>query len=96
MALNLVEKKKQQQILILVLVVVMLITATVLWFGYFKQAPIVVVSEESPQGVALPMPQQVEINFGVLSLPPLEELNAPEEPIEEPQVKGRSNPFLPF
>lgn len=96
MMLNLVQKKKQQQILILVLVAVLLVMVTVLWFGYFKQTPVVVVSEESPQGVVKPIPQQVEINFDVLSLPMLKELNDPEEPVAEPEVKGRSNPFLPF
>jgi flagellar basal body-associated protein FliL len=95
MALTLVEKKKQQKILILVLVAVLLITATVLWFGFLKKEPVVNVSAE-PQDVVQPIPQQVEVNFDVLSLPLLQELDSPAEPVLEPSSKGRNNPFLPF
>ena len=93
MTLSLLEKKKQQQIFILVLVAVLLITATVLWLGYFKKEPAALTG---PQGAVIPVPQQVEVNFGVLSFPLLQELNAPAEPVVEPDSKGRSNPFLPF
>ena len=94
MALTLVEKKKQQKILILVLVAVLLIMATVLWLGFLKKEPVVVT--EGPQGVVVPVLSQIEVNFNVLSLPLLQELNSPAEPVLEPSNKGRSNPFLPF
>lgn len=93
MVLTLVQRKKMQQVLILVLLAVMLITAAVLWFGFFKTEPI---SLGGLQGVVSPIPQQVEVNFGVLSLPLLQELDAPADPILEPSSKGRNNPFLPF
>jgi flagellar basal body-associated protein FliL len=93
MALTLVAKKKQQQILILVLVAVLLITVTVLWLGFFKKEPVVITE---PQSAVRVTPQQVEVNFGVLSLPLLQELDSPAEPVQEPDRKGRSNPFLPF
>ena len=93
MALTLLQRKKMQQGLILVLLVVVLITTTVLWLGFFKKEP--VVPGES-QSVVVPQAQSVEVNFGVLSLPLLQELNAPGEPIAEPLLKGRDNPFLPF
>ncbi|MBI2124063.1 MAG: hypothetical protein HYU04_02400 [Candidatus Wildermuthbacteria bacterium] len=93
MALTLVEKKKQQKILILILVAVLLITAAVLWLGFFAKEPVV---STEPQGAIQPIPQQVEVNFDVLSLPLLQELDSPAEPVLEPSSKGRSNPFLPF
>lgn len=93
MALTLVQRKKMQQALILVLVAVLFITAVVLWLGYFKKEPVSVIQ---PQGGVQPQLQQVEVNFGVLSLPLLQELDIPGEPVLEPDVKGRSNPFLPF
>jgi len=93
MALTLVQRKKMQQVLILVLLVVLFITVTVLWLGFFKEAP---VSLGEPKGFAGAQPQSVEINFSVLSLPLLEELEPPTESVQEPQLKGRNNPFLPF
>lgn len=93
MALTLVQRKKIQQGLILVLLIVLFITAAVLWLGYFKKEP---VSGLESQGVVSPIPQQVEVNFGVLTLPLLQELNTPVEPVQEPELKGRSNPFLPL
>jgi hypothetical protein len=93
MALTLLQRKKMQQVLILVLVAVLLITATVLWLGYFKKEPVGV---PESQGVVKPVPQQVEVNFGVLSLPLLQELDIPAQAVLEPLLKGRDNPFLPF
>ena len=82
-----------QQGLILALLVVLFITATVLWLGLFKK--------KSPslgelQGSARPQLQSVKINFGVLLLPLLQELDIPAQQVLEPLLKGRDNPFLPF
>ena len=93
MALTLLQRKKIQQGLIPVLLVVVFITTAVLWLGFFKAEP--VVPGES-QGVVAPEIRSVEVNFDVLSLPLLQELNSPVEPVLEPDTKGRSNPFLPF
>ncbi|MDO8474202.1 MAG: hypothetical protein Q7S62_01545 [bacterium] len=92
MAFTLLQRKKMQQGLILVLIAVLFITATVLWLGFFQKGP----SLAGPQGTMRPALQQIEINFNVLSLPLLQELNAPAEPVLEPLIKGRNNPFLPF
>lgn len=93
MALTFLQRKKLQQGLILVLIVVLFITATVLWSGFFQKGaePI-----GEPQGTGRPQLQLVEINFDVLSLPLLYELNVPAEPTLEPSIKGRDDPFLPF
>jgi hypothetical protein len=93
MAFTLLQRKKIQQGLILVLIAVLFITATVLWMGFFKKGP---VSLGEPQAAVIPQVQPVEINFGVLSLPLLQELDVPGQPVLEPELKGRSNPFLPF
>ena len=93
MALTLLQRKKIQQGLILVLVAVLLITAAVLWTGFFQKGP---VSPIESQGGVRPQLLQVEVNFGVLALPLLQELDVPGEPVLEPDVKGRNNPFLPF
>ena len=93
MAFTLLQRKKMQQGLVLVLIAVLFITASVLWLGFFQSAP---VSLGEPQGIVGPQSQSVEVNFGVLSLPLLQELNTPVEPVQEPELKGRSNPFLPF
>lgn len=93
MAFTLVEKKKQQKILILVLVAVLLITVTVVWMGFFQKGTVSVIT---PEGGGTVIPQQVEVNFDVLSLPVLQELNTPVELVQEPVTKGRNNPFLPF
>lgn len=92
MAFTLVQRKKMQQGLILVLIAVLFITAAVLWLGFFKKGPSVAES----QSFLKPQSQSIEVNFGVLSLPLLQELNAPAEPVLEPAFKGRTNPFLPF
>lgn len=93
MALTLVQRKKMQQGLILVLVAVLFITAAVLWLGFFKKEPVSVIQS---QGGVRPQLQQVEVNFGVLSLPLLQELDTPGEQVLEPDAQGRSNPFLPL
>lgn len=93
MPLTLLQRKKLQQGLILVLIAVLFITAAVLWLGFFKKEP-----EPSiePGGAVGPQLQPVEIDFGVLQLPLLQELNVPAKPVLEPLTKGRDNPFLPF
>ena len=93
MTLSLLQRKKIQQLLILVLGIVILVTVTVLWIGYFKKEPAPVVEL---QGIVNPISKSVDINFGVLSLPLLQELDAPADPVLEPELKGRSNPFLRF
>lgn len=93
MALTLVQRKKMQQGLILVLIAVLFITAAVLWLGFFQKGPVSVVGSGM---VIKPQLQSVEVNFGVLSLPMLRELDVPAEPVQEPLQKGRNNPFLPF
>ncbi len=93
MVFSFLEKKKQQKILILILAAVLLIMTTVLWLGYFKKEP---AASTGSQGAVMPIPQQVEVNFGVLSLPILQELNDPAGSVQEPELKGRSNPFIPF
>lgn len=93
MALTLLQRKKMQQGLILVLIAVLFITAAVLWMGFFKKGS---ESLAEPKGAVRPAPQQIEINFNVLSLPLLQELSVPAEPVLEPLLKGRDNPFLPF
>lgn len=92
MAITLVQRKKIQQGLILMLVVVLLITAAVLWLGVFKKGGMGAASPD----VAVPEFQPIEINFGVLQNPVLEELDNPPAPVGEPESVGRSNPFLPF
>lgn len=91
MAITLVQRKKIQQSLILVLVAVLLITSVVIWFGFFSKSEVEPMFE--PVSPAL---QQVEIDFGVLELPLLKNLDNPQEDVEEPEAPGRRNPFLPF
>ena len=93
MAFTLVQRKKMQQGLILVLIAVLFITATVLWMGFFQKGS---ESFAEPQGAVMLAPQQIEVNFNVLSLPLLQVLDTPSELVGEPLLKGRNNPFLPF
>lgn len=93
MAFTLIQRKKMQQGLILVLIAVLFVMATVLWLGFFRKGP---VSIGEPQAVVRLQSEQVDINFDVLLLPVLRELGAPAEPVQEPLLKGRDNPFLPF
>ncbi len=93
MALTLLQRKKMQQVLILVLGAVLFITVTVLWLGFFKTEQVVPVGS---QGAVTSQIQSVKVNFDVLSLPLLQELDVPAEPVLEPPLKGRDNPFLPF
>lgn len=96
MALTLLQKKKMQQGLIIVLLVVLLITAGVLWLGFFRGKQGERASVVRPEAAQGQQPQTVQINFDVLSLPLLQELDDPAEPVQEPLIKGRNNPFLPF
>lgn len=93
MALTLLQRKKMQKGLILIFGAVLFITVTVLWIGFFQGKP---ASVAEPKVGTKSQSQSIKINFDVLSLPLLQELDIPTEPMIEPLLKGRDNPFLPF
>lgn len=99
MAVTFLQKRKIQRYLIPIFIILILITIIVIWRGFFvKEEPIL------PEKVLIP-PKKIEIDFGVLKSPVLEELQPFEEikPFEEVVVEGevieklgRENPFLPY
>jgi hypothetical protein len=101
MAIVFQKKEKVQRNLILVFIAVVLITAFVIWSGFFKKEKEVFLEEP----LLLP-PKEIKINFKILKLSVLEELQPfPKiEPFKETlpaegEIKeklGRENPFLPY
>jgi len=88
MAVTPLQKKKIQRFLILALLLVMFVTATVIWWGFFRTSP---TSEES----ALPPARKVEVDTRILQHPIFEELDEPRAKIQIPSEIGRDNPLLP-
>jgi len=94
MAITILEKRKFQRNLILVFLGVCIITGIVLWKGFFAQEGKSGVKEVSETI----KPKKVEINFEVLKLPLLNDLQDFEEikPLDDSIRIGRENPFLSY
>ena len=102
MAIIFLQEKRTQKTLIVILFVILSITTFVIWNGFFKEKIEIPTDEEF--GI---IKKEVNINYGVLELPILEELTPffNIEPLEEatsteqvelPETFGRENPFIPY
>lgn len=91
MAITFPKERKKQQYLIFVFIGVVLLVG---WLIFYKKPRVSLI----PPPLA-PEPEIIEIDFGVLQNPILQELEVPEEipaPEEEGVEVGRENPFEPY
>ena len=88
MAITFQEQIKKQRNLISVFLGVILVAAFVIWRGYFYE-------EKAVEEITLRHFKKIEIDFDVLELPLLNELQPMEKiPAFEGEI-GRENPFIP-
>ncbi len=92
MAITFLEREKIQRYLILVFLAIVLITIFLIWYNFLRKQEFIIVEPEE----ILILPKKIEIDFGILKSPILEELKPFEEipPLEE--KIGRENPFIPY
>lgn len=89
-----IEERKKQKRLILVLTLVLLITASVLWYGFFRTPPGEALKEEKE--VAPAFEPSLDVDFDVLETPAFKNL-APFEGVTPFEgERGRENPFAPI
>jgi len=88
MPVDFIQERKKQKNLAIALVIMFIIAGFILWFGYFKKAPV------AP--VVIPTALELKINFEVLENPFFEQSELFEKPPPFEGEKGRNNPFLPY
>jgi hypothetical protein len=97
MAIVFQQQKNEQKKLILIFFLVLIITATVLWFGYFKQEKL-----DDTDFISINISSQnVNINFEIFKNPLFEELSpfyqiAPFVESTSTEKLGRENPFISY
>jgi len=90
MAITFLEKRKRLQYLFPILGIALLITIFVLWQGFFKKPPELIIPPEKP------VIKKVEIDFEILKSPQLEELQIFEKVPPYEEEIGRENPFISY
>lgn len=90
MAIVFFEEQKRQQYLIIVFILVTLVTVAVFWFGVFQKPETEIIQLPSS-----PFSKKVDINFGTLTDPRLEQLELFQEIPPLASGAGRDNPFAP-
>jgi len=96
MAVNFVQQKKKQKYMLYIAGIAFLATIAVLYFGYFRETSLSVVSSSTPITPTAEIQTKLTIDLSVFDNPLLDKL---EDFVVIPPftgTAGRTNPFLPY
>jgi len=96
MAVNFVQQKKKQKYMLYIAGIAFLATIAVLYFGYFRDTSLPIISSPEPFVPTAEIQTRLTIDLSVFNNPLLDKL---EDFVVIPPftgTAGRTNPFLPY